>query len=309
MGTVIPIVKFMKVAKSKSSFPRSPTPSPREYLNRVSLVVVTGGSSGIGSALIKAILNIKPGLELCNLSRTKPAFFSADSSGHYGVDLSDGAALALAAEWAEGRIAAAAPGGVLLINNSGFGDYGAFAELDAEKQLRMIDLNVRAVVDLTARLLPQILERGGAVVNVASTAAFQATPQMATYGASKAFVLNWSLALNDELRETGVHALAVCPGPTRSNFFKAAGFESPPGEGGLNQWLDMTAEEVAALTLRALARRKAVVVTGWKNCIIASLHRFVSKAGSARIAGWAMEKLRLEQFRAGDASSGGQSNA
>jgi short-subunit dehydrogenase len=186
---------------------------------------------------------------------------------------------------------------VLLINNSGFGDYGPFAELEGDKQLNMIDLNVRAVVDLTSRLMPQICERGGAVMTIASTAAFQATPQMATYGASKAFVLSWSLALNEELRGSGVHALAVCPGPTRSNFFKAAGFTSPPGEGGLNGWLDMTAEEVAALSLRALAKRRAVVVTGWKNCLIASLYRFVSKERCAMIAGAAMRKLRLEQFR------------
>lgn len=207
------------------------------------------------------------------------------------------ASLALAADWVQAKIAEVGPGEVLLVNNSGFGDYGPFAEVEREKQLDMIDLNVRAVVDLTARLLPQLLERGGAVVNVASTAAFQATPQMATYGASKAFVLSWSLALNEELRGTGVHALAVCPGPTRSNFFKAAGFASPPGEGGLNKWLDMTAEEVATRTLRALARRKAVVVMGWKNALIASSYRFTGKVLCARIAGAAMKKLRLEQYR------------
>ena len=99
------------------------------------------------------------------------------------------------------------------------------------------------------------------------------------------------------------------PGPTRSNFFKAAGFESPPGEGGLNQWLDMTAEAVAEHTLKALAGGKAMVVTGWKNSIIASLHRLVSKALGARIAGMAMKKLRLEQFRANGAASKGQEDA
>lgn len=299
----------MKAVLKKCTSPQPRKCSPREYLNNLSLVVVTGGSSGIGSALIKAILVIKPSLMICNLSRKKPSFFTGDGFAHYGVDLTNAGALALAAEWLENELRLAPDGGVLLINNSGFGDYGCFAGLDAEKQLRMIDLNVRAVVDLTARLMPQLLERGGAVVNIASTAGFQATPQMATYGASKAFVLNWSLALNEELRGTGVHALAVCPGPTRSNFFKAAGFESPPGEGGLNQWLDMTAEAVAEHTLKALAGGKAIVVTGWKNSIIASLHRLVSKALGARIAGMAMKKLRLEQFRANGAASKGQEDA
>lgn len=287
----------MSAPETKSSISRTRAKSPQECLNQVAVVVVTGGSSGIGSALIKAILDIKPAVTVCNLSRKKPAFFSGESTAHYGVDLTDGASLALAGDWVRAKIREAGPGKVLLINNSGFGDYGSFVELDREKQLDMIDLNVRAVVDLTARLLPQLLERGGAVVNVASTAAFQATPQMATYGASKAFVLSWSLALHEELRGTGVHALAVCPGPTRSNFYKAAGFASPPGKGGLNKWLDMTAEEVAERTLWALARGKAVVVTGWKNALIASLHRFVGKALCARVAGAAMNKLRLEQFR------------
>ncbi|NCG08184.1 MAG: SDR family NAD(P)-dependent oxidoreductase [Verrucomicrobia bacterium] len=287
----------MKGTKSKSSKFSLGSKSPQEYLKRVALVVVTGGSSGIGSALIKAILVISPGVMVCNLSRKKPEFFSGESTAHYGVDLMETASLALAADWVQAKIAEVGPGEVLLVNNSGFGDYGPFAEVEREKQLDMIDLNVRAVVDLTARLLPQLLERGGAVVNVASTAAFQATPQMATYGASKAFVLSWSLALNEELRGTGVHALAVCPGPTRSNFFKAAGFASPPGEGGLNKWLDMTAEEVATRTLRALARRKAVVVMGWKNALIASSYRFTGKVLCARIAGAAMKKLRLEQYR------------
>ncbi|MDP4694598.1 MAG: SDR family NAD(P)-dependent oxidoreductase, partial [Opitutales bacterium] len=110
----------------------------------------------------------------------------------------------------------------------GYGDYGRMPDLDIGKQLNMIDLNVRAVVDLTTRLLPQLLERGGAIVNIASTSAFQPTPFLATYGATKAFVLNWTLALNEDLRGTSVRALAICPGPTRSNFYKSAGFESPP---------------------------------------------------------------------------------
>jgi short-subunit dehydrogenase len=267
-------------------------------MNRIAVVVITGGSSGIGSALIKAIIDISPEIVVCNLSRKKPEIFLGNAGQHHAVDLQNASELSLAAGWVEAQIASAPPGEILLINNSGFGDYGPFVESDRVKQLNMIDLNIRAVVDLTAHLLPALKERGGAVVNVASTAAFQSTPQMATYGATKAFVLSWSLALNEELRGTNLRALAVCPGPTRSNFFKAAGFETPPMQkGGINAWFDMTAAEVAALTLRALARNKALVVTGWKNQGIALLHRFVSKVTCARIAGSAMRKLRLEQFR------------
>ncbi|MFW2480125.1 MAG: SDR family NAD(P)-dependent oxidoreductase, partial [Lentimonas sp.] len=191
----------------------------------------------------------------------------------------------------------AAPGEVLLFNNSGFGDYGRIAELDRSKQLNMIDLNVKAVVDLTLRLLPKILERGGIVVNVASTSAFQPTPFLATYGATKSFVLNWTLALNEDLRGTSVRALAVCPGPTRSNFFKSAGFETPPMNSGANAALDMTGDQVAKYTLNALASGQSLVVTGWKNKCIAFFGSKFPIAAVTRIGGIILRKLRLEQHR------------
>ena len=93
-----------------------------------------------------------------------------------------------------------------------FGDYGCLTDLHADKQLRMVDLNIRAMIDLTMRLQSDLLERGGAVMNIASTAAFQPTPFLATYGASKSFVLHWTLALNEEWRGTNLRALAICPG-------------------------------------------------------------------------------------------------
>ena len=284
--------------------------SPQKFLERISVVVITGGSSGIGSALINAILNLAPEILVCNLSRKKPDFFNQVTHRHRATDLSNATELSAGADWVLEQFETAPKGEILLINNSGFGDYGSFINADRTKQLNMIDLNVRAVVDLTAYLMPKLCDRGGVVVNVASTAGFQATPQMATYGATKAFVLNWSLALNDELRGTGVRALAVCPGPTRSNFFKAAGFKTPPMQnGGMNAALDMTAEEVAQLTLSALAKNKVLLVTGWKNQIIACLNRFVSKVTCARIAGGAMRKLRLEQFQNSKTDIEGDTNA
>ena len=95
--------------------------------------------------------------------------------------------------------------------------------------MEMLDVNIDAVVQLTAGMLPLMRVRGGAVVTVASTAAFQPTPYLAAYGASKAFVLHWSLALNEELRGTGVRALAVCPGPTATDFFHRAGLKQGLG--------------------------------------------------------------------------------
>ncbi len=268
-----------------------------EYFNRFSVIIVTGGSSGIGCSIIKAIQKLNPEAHLCNLSRSKPEIFLGKHGSHYEVDLSDALALAETAKALTSRVRHAPAGQMLLINNSGFGDYGCMPDLDADKQLKMIDLNIRAIVDLTTRLLPAMLERGGTIVNIASTAAFQPTPFMATYGASKAFVRNWSLALNEDLRGTGVRALAVCPGPTRSNFFKAAGFETPPmnKSGGLS--LDMTADEVAAHTLDAIALEQSLRVTGWKNRCIAFFGSKAPIVAVTRIGAKILRKMRLEQHR------------
>jgi len=272
-----------------------PTRVPHnETLNRFSVIIVTGGSSGIGCSLIKTIQKLVPEVTICNLSRSKPEFFLGQNGTHLSVDLSDAGQIEAAVVALQSIIAAAPPGELLLVNNSGFGDYGPMQQADMDKQLNMIDLNIRAVVDLTARLLPLLLQRGGVVMNIASTAAFQPTPYLATYGATKAFVLNWSLALNEDLRGTKVRAMAVCPGPTRSNFFKRAGFATPPMEaGGFNQLLDMTADEVAARALRGLAKGKPLVVTGWKNQCIAFFGSKSPRVWVSRIGGKILRKMRL----------------
>ena len=242
-------------------------------------------------------MKLAPTVTVCNLSRSKPEYFFADRGVHLSTDLTNPSDLGASAEQLKSIIAKADPGEVLLFNNSGFGDYGCLHDLEHGKQLSMIDLNVRAVVDLTARLLPQMLERGGAVINIASTAGFQPTPYLATYGATKAFVLNWTLALNEDLRDTKVSALAVCPGPTRSNFFRAAGFETPPMDQGASPGLDMTAEQVADLTLCALASGKSLLVTGWRNKLIALFGSKFPLVPVTRIGGAILRKMRLEKHK------------
>ena len=238
-----------------------------------------------------------PEAQLCNLSRSKPDVSLGEKGQHYTVDLSNAQALAEAAEALKARIESAPEGEVLLVNNSGFGDYGRFHNLEIGKQLSMIDLNVRAVVDLSARLLPVILPRGGTIVTIASTAAFQPTPFLATYGATKAFVRNWSLALGEDLRGTKVRTLAVCPGPTRSNFFKAAGFETPPMDQGANQGLDMSSDQVANYTLRAITQERSVIVTGWKNRLITFFGSQLPLVAATRISAGILRKMRLEKHK------------
>ena len=268
-----------------------------EYFSRFAVAIITGGSSGIGCSIIKAIISINPDLILCNLSRSKPEIFLGKNGSHYPVDLSDSQALAEKIQAIKERIREAPKGELLLVNNSGFGDYGRFSDLEISKQLSMIDLNVRAVVDMTSRLLPQMLNRGGAIVNVASIAAFQPTPFLATYGATKAFVRNWSLALSEDLRGTKVRALVICPGPTRSNFFKAAGFKDPPMRKGGALSLDMTCEEVAEQTLSAVAQNRSLVVNGWKNYTIALLCSKMPLLAINRIGAFILRKMRLEQYK------------
>ncbi len=162
----------------------------------------------------------------------------------------------------------------VLVNNAGFGLLGNFAETPWERELGMIDLNVRALVELTKRFLPGMVERGrGRVLNVASTAAFQPGPLMAVYFATKAFVLSFSEAVNEELRGTGVNVTTLCPGPTQSEFFeKAEAQDRQLGKGKLP-----TARQVAAFGIAALFEGKRTVVYGFRNRILALMGRIAPR--------------------------------
>ncbi len=246
---------------------------------------MTGGSSGIGKSFIEQCGKLRPQLVFCNLSRTEPAINVAQLNvRHVAADLSDGEAVKRGAEAVLEWLSRDVPAGrVLLINNSGFGAYGSFPEPNLSHQLELLDVNIRALVELTGRLLPEIKRRGGVVMNVASTAAFQPTPYMATYGASKAFVLHWTLALDAELKGSGVRAMAVCPGPTKTEFFRRAGLK----KGSVADGLSMSVEAVVEESLRAMARGRSLVVTGWKNKVSATVGGMAPK----RLATWVAEKV------------------
>src|SRR5215207_3521254 len=172
-----------------------------------------------------------------------------------------------------------------LVNNAGYGSMGEFALLDSENELRMVDLNVRALAELTHRYLVPMRARGrGAIINVASTVAFQPVPFMATYGATKAFVLAFSEALWEENRAHGVKVLALCPGSTDTNFFDAAGSEAPPRS------VVQTPEEVVEAGLRALDAGKGHVVSGWKNFLLAESNRLAPRSLATRLAGMILKQ-------------------
>lgn len=267
-----------------------------EEVTRYAAVIVTGGSSGIGKSFIELVAKLKPGVLICNLSRRVPAInVSQLNLRHVPCDLSKKEDVAAGAEEVLRLLKEAAPEGpVLLINNSGFGAYGVFPEPNLGHQLEMLDVNVRAAVDFTGRLLPCLKTRGGAVITVASTAAFQPTPYLAAYGATKAFVLHWSLALNEELRGTGLRTLAVCPGPTSTEFFRRAGLK----QGSVADSLGQTTEEVVRESLQALARGKAQVVTGWKNKVMTAFSAKLPKPWVARIGAKVLARWRLSKVGA-----------
>lgn len=168
----------------------------------------------------------------------------------------------------------------LLINNAGFGSMGEFRKLDIARELNMIDLNIKSLVELTHRFLsPMVKRRQGAIINVASTAAFQGVPFMATYAATKAFVLSFSEALWEENRPHGVHVMALCPGVTETNFFEAARGKKPPAR------VSQTPEEVVDAALRGLAHHKPIVISGWTNFFMVESERLVPRSLVTRLAG------------------------
>ena len=177
----------------------------------------------------------------------------------------------------------------MLINNAGFGSMGDFARLDLDRELEMIQLNVRALVDLTHRFVGPMRERKrGTIINVASTASFQAVPYMATYAATKAFVLSFSEAIAEENRSHGIHVMALCPGVTETNFFEASKIDRPPMR------TIQTAEQVVDAALRGLDRKKTTVVSGWTNWLAVEAERFVPRSLVIKIAGKAL-RSQLEE--------------
>ncbi|MEO6862358.1 MAG: SDR family oxidoreductase [Microcoleus sp.] len=165
----------------------------------------------------------------------------------------------------------------LLVNNAGFGDYGAFADRPLAKQVEILQLNIVALVELSHLFLSGMRERrSGSIINVASLAAFQPMPYLSIYAATKAFVLSFSEALWAENKDFGVRVLALCPGPTESDFFKAAEF--PEGLASSSGQKLVPADEVVRDALKALEKNESNVVTGgFLNQIIVNMPRLMPR--------------------------------
>lgn len=245
--------------------------------------LITGASSGIGEAFARRLA--AQGRNLLLVARSEDKLITLCNelgrmksirAQHVAMDLSLPESPARLFEETQKR------GLVidLLINNAGFGAFGDFAKTDPDRQLNMIDLNIKALVALTHLFLGPMRERKqGTIINVASTAAFQPVPFMANYAATKAFVLSLSEALWEENRKYGVTVMALCPGVTETNFFEAAHGHKPPARAS------QTPEEVVETALRGLSARKSSIVSGWMNLMMVEAERFVPRSWIVRVAG------------------------
>jgi short-subunit dehydrogenase len=245
--------------------------------------LVTGASSGIGAAYAHALRARGERLVLVARRADRLARLAAELGGD-GWAVPIPLDLRAADSVSRLREEVASRGLVvdLLVNNAGLGHTAPFEEQPPDVLRAMIDVNVRAVVELTHAFLPGMKERRrGRIVNVASNAAFQPVPFLTVYAATKAFVLSFSEGLAEELRGSGVVAQALCPGLTRTEFLDVAGTH----EGlRVTRTPMLSAEEVVEASLRGLDRGSLRVVTGWTNRLAVFAQRFVPAFLPRRVA-------------------------
>nr|WP_298169774.1 SDR family oxidoreductase [uncultured Pseudomonas sp.] len=247
--------------------------------------LITGASSGIGLALAEALA--RRGRNLILVARQRPALecIAAELTQRFAVqvlfrvcDLSQPIQLSgLLHELEQGDLHID-----LLVNNAGVGTYGALVAQDWSDEQHLIELNMLALTRLCHAIGTVMAGQGsGQILNVASVAAFQPGPWMSSYYASKAYVLHLSEGLREELKEYGVKVSVLCPGPTRTAFFRNARMEL----GALQDSKSMSAEEVALITVRALDKNRALIIPGWRNRLLTIAPRFLPRWLVRRMAG------------------------
>ncbi|MDX6695858.1 MAG: uncharacterized protein QOF02_3461 [Blastocatellia bacterium] len=253
-------------------------------------ILITGASSGIGEEFARQLAARDENVLLVARSEDKLKALCDELSRAHKVDaqyvaqdlMKDGAAEQLYAETERRGLSVET-----LINNAGFGAMGDFARLDLGRALQMIDLNIKALVALTYLYLAPMRERkSGAIINVASTAAFQGVPYMATYAATKAFVLSLSEALWEENRAHNIKVMALCPGVTDTNFFDAAqaGQKMPVR-------VVQTPAQVVKTALRGLERGRSHIISGWSNYLMTEAERLAPRWIVERVVGKAMRPV------------------
>ncbi|HEV7723193.1 MAG TPA: SDR family oxidoreductase [Iamia sp.] len=243
---------------------------------------MTGASSGIGVELATELARRGHGLTLVARREDLLHEVADRLAAEHGVrtevvaaDLADPDSRAALIDEIAGR------GLVIdiLANNAGFSTTGAVATSDPQAEMKLVRVDVEAVVDLCSRIVPGMVERGqGAVLNVASVAAFQPLPGQAAYAAAKAFVLSYTDSLHAELKGSGVTATSLCPGPVETAFGAAAGFSDAETDGALPKFMWETPEAVAKAAVEGMAKGRRVVIPGAANAVGAYAGRIAPKS-------------------------------
>jgi len=255
------------------------------------VTLITGASAGIGTALARVFA--AHGHELVLVARREDRLNAlADAIAASGrprpavlplnLERRD-AVTALAAELSSHGLEPE-----IVVNNAGFGLTGAAAALDRAEQLAMIDLNIRALTELSLAFLDSLARHRGGILNVASVAAFLPGPGMAVYYASKAYVLSFSEALHRELSSRGVKVTALCPGPVPTEFQARAKLRPDRSQ----QMLELPAERVAQIGYRGFMRGRRVVVAGTGNRLVVCLLRLIPNALLLRLVDQHMRDAR-----------------
>jgi len=259
-----------------------------EYRGRWALV--TGASAGIGEAFAHALASRGMNVVLTARRAERLEELAHALAGEHGVQTAHVAA-DLGAPGAAERVWDEAARGRdihLLVNNAGFGAKGGFDEVDRARQAEMVQLNCTALLELMHLALPAMRARGaGGIVNVASVAAFQPIPQLAAYGASKAFVLSLSQAVAEECRGSGVRVVALCPGPVATEFQAVAGTQVSARTPGL-----LEAREVVEAALEALEKGRDTVVPGVLNHLGTVAARVLPRSWVVKVAKEVMKRAR-----------------
>lgn len=241
--------------------------------------VVTGASAGLGIAFANRLAQQGSDIILAARREDKLQEVAADLQRRYSIQTQvrpvDLASAAGRADFVEEIRATSVH---TLVNNAGFGSVGKFAELDPARISQEASLDVGAVTDLSRAVVAGMVERGrGAIINVASTAAFQPIPDMAVYAAAKGYVLQLTVAMWQELYDTGVRAVAICPGPTDTEFFANAGDDAV-----LTQ--RRTPQQVVDTAFAALQAHRPFAIDGVRNKALALANRFAPRSLQAQVA-------------------------
>ncbi len=239
----------------------------------MSTALITGASSGIGKAFAQQLAAQNTNLVLVARSQKKLHQLTKELQENYNIQVEIIVKDLTEPHAAQAIFDATQAKGLtidLLINNAGFGDYGDFATSHGEKQVKIVQLNVVALVDLTHKFLPLMRQRqSGSIINVSSITAFQPMPYLSVYAASKAFIVSFSQALWAENRSYGIRILVTCPGPIETNFFTEANF--PPTLAGNKEQM-FTSEEVVQQSLKALENSISEIIRSKKK---KAIYKFV----------------------------------